>query len=183
MSRASEIYGAVNSLVAKAGSRDPLTIIKNQNIKLIYSNELDRLLGLYTYNWKNRIIIVNSKLDRRQMTTVLAHELGHDTLHRRLAAGNCLHEFGFFDDVSISENEANLFAAHLLLEDEAVLELAEAYEYDARHIAGILDVDENLVLIKLHALYRAGKLEQEPLGPDGAFLKKQILLDENCSIA
>jgi hypothetical protein len=47
----------------------------------------------------------------------------------------------------------------------------------------VLHVHENLVLRKLHALYRAGKLEQEPLGPDGAFLKKQILLDEHCSIA
>ena len=183
MSRASEIYSAAESLAARAGSRDPLTIIKSLNIKLFYSNELDRLLGLYTYNWKNRIIIVNSKLNHRQMTTVLAHELGHDTLHRKLAAGACMQEFGFFDSVSVSENEANLFAAHLLLEDNAVLEPAKAYEYDARHIAGVLDVDENLVLIKLHALYKAGRLGKEPLGPDGAFLKKQILLDENCFIA
>lgn len=183
MSRASEIYKAANRLAARAGSRDPLTIIKYQNIKLFYSGELDRLLGLYTYNWKNRIIIVNSKLDRRQMNTVLAHELGHDTLHRKLAAGNCMREFGFFDSVSISENEANLFAAHLLLDDDAVLDLAKAYGYDARHIAGVTDTDENLVLIKLHALYRTGKLEKEPLAPNSDFLKKQIFLDENCWIA
>ena len=75
---------------------------------------------------------------------VCAHELGHDQLHREFAASNTLQEFMLYDMNSIQEYEANVFAANLLLEDEAVLELV--YDgYDIVRIAAELQSDVNLV--------------------------------------
>ena len=49
-----------------------------------YSEELDKLLGIYTYRWKHRIILLNDKMDEIMAKMVCAHELGHDALHRDL---------------------------------------------------------------------------------------------------
>jgi len=167
----------------KYDSRDPLEIIRGEKIKIIFSDSLNSLLGLYTYNWRHRIIIVNNRLDHLQLPVVLAHELGHDMLHRELAKGKTLQEFHLFDSVSQTENEANMFAAHLLLPDDTVLELAETYKYDTQHIAGALNTNVNLVLLKLDEL----RLRGYPIAPadpaDGKFLKKEKLHDETAFIA
>ena len=167
----------------KYDTRDPLEIIHRENIKVIFSNKLNSLLGLYTYNWRHRIIIVNNMLDHLQLPVVLAHELGHDMLHRELAKGTALQEFHLFDPVSQTEREANIFAAHLLLPDDTVLELAKTYDYDAQHIAGSLNINVNLVLLKIEELQQRGYPVTVAESADGKFLKKEALRDETTFIA
>jgi len=66
-----------------------------------------------------------------------------------------LQEFMLYDMNSIQEYEANVFAANLLLEDEAVLELV--YDgYDIVQIAAELQSDVNLVALKVDYLIRKG---------------------------
>ena len=86
---------------------------------------------------------------------VCAHELGHDQLHREFAVSNTLQEFTLYAMNSIQEYEANVLAADLLLEDDAVLELI--YDgYDIVRIAAELQSDVNLVALQMDYLSRKG---------------------------
>ena len=85
MNRSSEIYKVAKRLIKRFGTRNPKEIAKQLGIVIMYSDELGDLLGLYTNILRNRVIILNSRLNEFQQIMVLAHELGHDLLHRKLA--------------------------------------------------------------------------------------------------
>ena len=51
----------------------------------------------------------------------MAHELGHAVLHKHSGL-HAFHEVGLFDESSLLEKEANLFAAELLLTDDDVFQ-------------------------------------------------------------
>ena len=112
------IYSKANEIVKQTDTRNPMQIASDTGIMLRYSDELDQLLGLYTYRWKHRIILLNDKMDDIMARMVCAHELGHDHLHRDLAKGDGLKEFVLFNMKDNTEYEANAFAAHILLDDK-----------------------------------------------------------------
>ena len=68
---------------------------------------------------------VNGTLER----ILVAHELGHAVLHTKIAMMHGFQEMEVFDDRSIEENEANFFAAELLLEDGKVLECLSEHTF------------------------------------------------------
>lgn len=78
------IYSKATEMVKQTGTRNPMKIASEIGVMLRYSEELDKLLGLYTYRWKHRIILLNDKMDEIMAKMVCAHELGHDALHRDL---------------------------------------------------------------------------------------------------
>ena len=87
--------------------------------------------------------------------------LGHDQLHRELAAGGAMQEFVLYDMASRSEYEANVFAADLLLDEEQMLDYMIHYRYDAEQIAQVMDTDINLVALRAAGLsYRGYKLNK-----------------------
>lgn len=53
---------------------------------------------------------------------LIAHELGHAVLHTKIAMMKGFQEMEVLDGRSQDEDEANFFAAELLLEDKEVLE-------------------------------------------------------------
>jgi len=67
------------------------------------------------------------------------------------------------------EYEANVFAADLLVGDDEVLELANC-GYDMRQIAGELDADPNIALIKLDSQWQQGYSVCVPYRPPSDFL-------------
>ena len=67
-----------------------------------------------------RCIVINSDLSRELQRVICAHELGHAVLHNDVAGVKDFHDFSMFNMNSQRENEANIFAAELLLEDEDV---------------------------------------------------------------
>ena len=103
---------------------------------------------------------------------VIAHELAHHTRHRSLAKKDNLKEFPLFNIKGKTEYEANAFAAHLLITNDAIIELAKN-GYTAEQIACELNVIPQLVLIKVHELNCMG-YEDLRLSdiPDGCFLAK-----------
>lgn len=101
---------------------------------------------------------------------VLAHEIGHDIYHRDLAK-NGLKEFTLFNMKNDTEYVANAFAAHLLLDNDEVLELARD-GYDVVQIAGMLNSDINLLLIKMQEMNNMGYNFNVPCHPERNFLKK-----------
>lgn len=163
-----EIYKKATQLVQKSGTNNVLKIADELGIKLYYEN-YENLLGMYTCRWKHRFIFLNNNLEGSMLQIVLAHELGHDIFHRDLAS-NGLKEFALFDIRSITEYEANAFAAHVLLNNEDVLSLARA-GYDVAQISSSLNSHINLLLIKMQELNRIGLDINVPYRPQSNFLK------------
>ena len=101
------IYSKATEMVKQTGTRNPMKIASEIGVMLRYSEELDKLLGLYTYRWKHRIILLNDKMEEIMARMVCAHELGHDALHRDIAKGEGLKEFVLFNMKDTTEYEAN----------------------------------------------------------------------------
>ncbi len=75
------IYEKVQSLVKKHKTRDPNELITLMNIKLFPLTNTKHLLGMYNVIQRNRFIFISTDVGR-QKKLILAHELGHDQLHR-----------------------------------------------------------------------------------------------------
>ena len=75
------IYDKVNRLIKKYKTRDPIELIEALNINLVYLPKTEILLGMYHYIQRNRFIFISSNTNFNRKT-ILAHELGHDQLHR-----------------------------------------------------------------------------------------------------
>ena len=108
-----------NSMARKFNSRNPLEIIKNLNVILVYY-PLKDVRGFYQFFQRNNIIYIDDNLPENEQIIVCAHELGHMLLHKNSNA--------IFMDTRTHfvtnkyENEANTFAAELLIPDSIILE-------------------------------------------------------------
>ena len=166
------IYKQANDLVRQCGTHDPEQITKELGIMVLYEDNLDDLLGMYTYRWKHRIMILNPRLEAYLKRMVIAHELGHDQRHRDIAkAGQPLKEFSLFRMTDITEYEANAFASHILLDNEEVYSLAKE-GYDCPSIAQMMGTDINLMLIKLQEMNKLGYDFRIGMDADPRFFRK-----------
>ena len=120
---------------------------------------------------KERHILLNANMEHMVMQMVCGHEIGHDTLHRALAkANNSLPEFVLFDMRTKHEYEANAFAAHLLIDEDELIEyLREGY--DVVQLSGMMNTNINLMLVKLNEMNRMGWRLNIPYVPRSDFLK------------
>jgi len=144
------------SLIKKHKTNDPKQILKERGVHLIAFKSDTKLLGMYTVIKRNRFVFYNPNLTDTMKKMVFAHELGHDILHRSQLSSNSFHEFELFDVNSLLETEANLFACHLLIDEEELQTLgSQGYTYD--QIASKLRININLLLFKIAEMNRKGK--------------------------
>lgn len=111
-----KIHKKVNYLVKNYGTRDPEKLAEYLKIKIYYL-PLGNIAGFYRYMAHNRCIYINSEIDDIiYRKVVIAHELGHAVSHSK---ENCTfmaqHTLLLTTKV---ERQANIFAAHLLIDDE-----------------------------------------------------------------
>ena len=172
------IYSKATEMVKQTGTRNPMKIASEIGVMLRYSEELDKLLGLYTYRWKHRIILLNDKMEEIMARMVCAHELGHDALHRDIAKGEGLKEFVLFNMKDTTEYEANAFAAHLIIDDDDIYSMSKD-KYDVVQMAKMLNVNINLVLIKLQELNKLGYDFRVSCEADSFFFRKPKTLTSN----
>ncbi len=165
------IHKRVKKIINKFGTNDPFQIASESNVTVKYLNDLEDLLGVYAVFERKRFIFLNNQMDEYMMRMVLAHELGHDVLHRHLTKNSPFHEYELFDITSQPEYEANIFAAHLLLDDSEITELAKDNHTDVE-IAGILNVNINLLIFKMNEMNRYGANYNLRHAPKGNFFKK-----------
>ncbi|MDO5301936.1 MAG: ImmA/IrrE family metallo-endopeptidase [Tissierellia bacterium] len=152
------IYDKVNGLVKKYRSRDPDELIAQLNIHLKYMDATESLLGMYRVILRNRFIFLPNNVGRLRKT-VLAHELGHDQLHRRESMeGATFHEIRSLQPTNRYEMEANIFAAHLLIPDEEILRAADSPLSDGE-LAANLGVDVNLLHLKIAEMVKMKLLD------------------------
>lgn len=167
----STVYRQVQALIRRWGTRDPAGLAADMGLLVYDCPAFSQLLGMYTYRWKHRIVLMNPNVSGDLYRMVLAHELGHDQLHRQLAGGEGMQEFQLFRMASRTEYEANVFAAHLLIDDAELTELARD-GYDAAAAASMLCVDINLLLIKVQQMQALGMDLKLPYAPDGSFFRR-----------
>ncbi|MDR0944460.1 MAG: ImmA/IrrE family metallo-endopeptidase [Ruminococcus sp.] len=142
-------------LVQRYKTRDPFEIARELGIHVRFSKEFTTLKGMYVIIMGNRFIIVNGKLDEQTLKLVVAHEIGHDRLHRELAKKSAISDLSLYKKDCRPEYEANLFAAELLIDTDALLELI--YDgYECEEAAKILETDVNLLSLKIAALKYQG---------------------------
>lgn len=147
-----DIYKIANDLKNKYNSSDPNKICEELGIQIYPVDNLKSLLGMYTVILKRKAIIINSSLHENIKKIVIAHELAHSILHSNIIENYTLFkDFQLFDISSKPEIEANLFAAHLLIDDNYMFELIKS-EYSDIEIAAFLKIDINLLLLKLSDL-------------------------------
>ena len=114
-----DILRLVDSLVRKYNTRNPFEIINNLNVIVIFY-PLKGVKGFYQYFQRNNIIYIDNDLSENEQKVVCAHELGHMFLHKKCNA--------IFMDTRTHfvtnkyENEANTFAAELLIPNSIILE-------------------------------------------------------------
>ncbi len=156
-------------LVRRFGTRDPEMLCERMGIH-VYEEDLGRLKGMYRVILRRRCIFVNRRLEPDMRRMVLAHEIGHDKLHRAYATGAELGDLMLFDMSSRREYEANLLAAGILISDEEVLEGIRCGINDAPTLARALRVDVNLLSLKADAMRERGYPLRE-LSHDSTFLR------------
>ena len=166
------IYDKVESLVKRCKTREPSEIAAALGISVVYNPSLGKLKGFYIVLNRKRYIVINDELEEREKRMVLSHEIGHDRLHRALAANAALQEFVLYDMKSRPEYEANVFAAELLLEDTEVAELAKE-GYDIEEMAKILETDINLAALKVSAMNARGYSFNSAIIPKRNFLSNK----------
>lgn len=126
----------------KYGTNDPFAIADNLGILYQFCN-ID-FEGCYMFLKNHRYIFINQYLRDQEKQMVMAHELGHATLHRK---NNCY----FIKNKTLllnskPEREANLFAAELLIPDEII---SENYNYTVSQLSRLLGYDEKLIELRL----------------------------------
>lgn len=163
------IYRQANRLVQHYGTNDPVRLADDMGILVRDVPELTDLLGMYTYKWKHRIILMNPHINEVLYRMVLGHEIGHDQLHRALSFGG-LKEFELFNMTDMTEYEANAFDAHILIDENEMDELFRD-GYDLAAAAKILHVNINLLLIKVQEMNKLGMNLKLPYQPDARFFR------------
>ena len=170
MINSKQIYTDANNMVKKFGTRNAFAIAREIGIEVFSVDYFNSLLGMYVYRWRKRAIFYNNSMDDYLAQMVVAHEIGHDTYHRKLANSVGLKEFELFRMTNTIEYGANVFAAHLLLDTEMLLDFAKN-DYDVVQIPTLMGSEINFTLIKLQEMIKLGYSFNLPAEPNRNFFK------------
>lgn len=151
------IAGLADRLCEKHGTRNPFDIAEADGVILRFCPEFQTLRGMYKVILGQRFVFLNGNMKRREARQVLAHELGHDTLHREMAKDTIVQDHFLLDMTLKPEYEANLFASQLLYGDEKVLSLLRAGK-SASECAALLGAPMPLFELKMKILEQRGLL-------------------------
>ena len=122
-----------NSLARKYNSRNPFEIIDHLNVIVVFY-PLEGVRGFYQYFQRNNIIYIDERLSYKEKMFVCAHELGHMLLHKK--ANALFMDSRTYFVSSKYENEANAFAAELLIPDSFIIENPDMTKSQLARLAG-----------------------------------------------
>ena len=148
------IEQAAFALTKKFYTSDPFELCDCLGVT-VQTDDIGTLKGMYVYIKRNRYIVLSDRLNPEMRRLVLAHELGHDQLHRESAKYSFIQDSDVVDLNDRTEYEANIFAVTLLIDDEEFLDLARSGE-SVERIAQKLKTDPNLVVLKSRLLKNRG---------------------------
>ncbi len=110
------IVDYVKEIKKKHNSNNPFDICKLLDIEVIYIDLPKKVKGFYVKFFDSQFIYINCDIEDQEKKYICAHELGHALFHEEV---NSI----FIRDKTLVnsaklENEADLFAACLLLNDD-----------------------------------------------------------------
>lgn len=157
MVNSQQIYRKVQKTMKNISCRQPVLLANELGITIIHSPNLasSNVKGFFMIVRKIPTIIVSDSLDEVMERVVIAHEIGHSVLHRKLGRQQGLQEFELFSLKNEIEYEANVFAAHVLVDEDDLLEYLHA-GYTIEAIAKTMNTHESMVLIKIQELIALG---------------------------
>lgn len=141
-------------LISRYGTRDPFRICREKGIEVMFRDDFTGQKGAFSLMLNIPFIFINNNLSDEMKRIVCAHELGHAMLHRKLCRqrkNQTIYEYEIFDIRSSTEYEANIFAANLLIDEREMNEYM-SYGYDIVQTARAMNLNVNLLLIKLHEM-------------------------------
>ena len=157
-------------LVRRCGTRDPFEITRQIGVEVLFCPDFGSMKGMYRVIKRNRFIFLNRDLAPQMQCIFCAHELGHDRLHRNLAKTGAIQEFMLYDMTTRPEYEANIVAAEILLDTDAVLDYVYNFGYTSEQIAKAMETDINLVALKVAHLAESNR-SLRPIEHRADFLK------------
>ena len=143
-----------SKLISRYGTRDPFRICREKGIEVMFRDDFTGQKGAFSLMLNVPFIFINNNLSDEMKRIVCAHELGHAMLHRKLCRqrkDQSIYEYEIFDIRSSTEYEANIFAANLLIDGREMNEYM-SYGYDIVQTARAMNLNVNLLLIKLHEM-------------------------------
>ena len=156
-------------LIREYGTRDPFQIAFLMDVAVKFINTR-RQKGLCAVFDGYPFIFINQNLSEQMQRMTCAHELGHILLHKDILAGNVpLLEYELFDIRNAAEFEANAFAANLLIDEQELLDLMHDGA-DMIAAASSLNINVNLLMIRLLQMRKEGHDINAPFSPDSSFL-------------
>lgn len=165
----------VQAIQKKHDETDVARLCKAMGITVLYHPMGDfdgACKGFYLSQSRKQVIMVNSNLSEGLQQIIMAHELGHAVLHKKVSGLRAFHDFVMFDETSQYEFEANIFAADLLMTDSEVLALLND-DISFFAAAAALQVPPELLDFKFRVLKRKGyKVIDPPFVANSDFLKK-----------
>jgi len=168
-----DICSCVAKMRRKYGSADALSIAESMGILVCFDSmgtEPNALKGYFIESHRVRAITINSDLPDIIQRIIAAHELCHAVNHRRCAILP-FHDIALFDETSVFEKEANMFAAEFLLDDEEVIDTLNQ-DYTFFGAASVLGVPAELLDFKFRLMkWKGYKLMEAPIYSDSCFLK------------
>ena len=152
-------------------TRDPFSIAEAEGVRVCFY-DLGSLNGMYTVLGGVSFIAISSALAKSEARLVCAHELGHHFLHKSLAENTALADSALFAGGGRLEYEANVFAAELLVSDDALCEAVKICP-DIACAASELDVHPEIIAVKSEILRSKG-LNFNHIEIKVDFLRKQL---------
>jgi Zn-dependent peptidase ImmA (M78 family) len=174
------IAGVANGLTRKYMTRDPYELCGALGVRIRLKDLGKDIKAYYFYHSRIRNIVVNSRVSETIRRILVAHELGHDRLHRDIAMLRGFQEIEMFDMARPAEFEANIFAAEVLIDDGELLELLNDDSKSFFGVASELYVPAALLDFKFRALKHKGYRIEAPYIAQSDFLKNDI---EGCYVA
>ena len=165
------ISGKALQLVKQYRTRDPFALSQALKIHIRYKDLGEGIKAFYFCQSRIRSIVINNRVGSQDARVLCAHELGHAVLHSRLAAARALPEVALFNSADLTEYEANLFAAELLIADEDLTELLAEQERTFFSVAQELCVPAELLDFKFRILKSRGYRLRSPIVARSDFLK------------
>ncbi len=143
------IKRTVDEIVILSGTRKPFDLADYLDINVKRVAGLRTVLGFYHVVLGRPYIFINDNLSEPLKEMVLSHEIGHHLLHREMFGENPHMETELFSNLKM-EREANEFAAHLLVDDEAVHRVLEGSSI--MEVASEYSLMPELIIYKLNYL-------------------------------
>lgn len=139
-----DIKNLVGNFINIYKTNNVYEICSQLNIK-IYKSHLKDIKGYFLNISEGISIVVDYNLDEYEERCVIAHELGHVMLHR--SSNICYLKNYTYSNTNKLENEANEFAAELLITDENIQEAFEK-QFSIEQMACYFEVPKELIEYK-----------------------------------